>query len=101
MVRPNRPSRADLDVIRLGYIEGTVTGPRDVPLDSIVIHMSPGGRYTTPDTDGKYFFYNVREGSYELALDLKTLPEDAIMAKSDPITVSVKVNEHPAPTNFQ
>ena len=48
-VNANKLVRSDLDVIRLGVIQGKVIGPKDVPLD-ISRSIVPGSRYTTPDT---------------------------------------------------
>jgi hypothetical protein len=101
MVHANKLSRADLDVIRLAFIQGKVTAPKDVPLDNVVIRILPGERYTTPDTEGNFYFYNLREGDYELVLDKKTLPEYAVMDKSEHVSVSVKVGRQPEPVNFQ
>jgi hypothetical protein len=100
LVQPGRTSRADLDVIRLASIQGKLTGPKDVPLDSIVIRMLPGERYTTPDTEGNFFFYNMHEGEYALAVDEKTLPEFAVMIQPAHISVVVHVGGMPEPVAF-
>jgi hypothetical protein len=100
VVHPNKLSRADLDVIRLAFIQGKLTGPKNVPVDSIVIRMFPGERYTTPDAEGKFFFYNVHEGEYALAVDEKTLPEFAVMSQPDRISVPVHVGGAPEPVTF-
>ena len=62
-----------------------MSGPKDVPLEDIVIRMLPGERYTTPDSEGAFYFYNLREGNYELVLDKMTLPEFAVMDQSERI----------------
>jgi hypothetical protein len=100
MVHPNKMSRADLDVIRLVSIQGKVTGPKDVAVDNIVIRMFPGERYTTPDAEGNFFFYNLREGEYALAVDEKTLPEFAVMSQPGRISVPVYVGVAPQPVIF-
>jgi hypothetical protein len=100
LFHPSKLSRADLDVIRLASIRGKLTGPKDVPVDSIVIRMLPGERYTTPDTDGNFSFYNVHEGEYALAVDEKTLPEFAVMSQPDRISVAVHVGGAPEPVAF-
>jgi hypothetical protein len=101
LVRPDKRSRADLDVIRLGLIEGKVTGPPDVSVEDAVIRMLPGERYTTPDSEGAFYFYNLREGDYEVVLDKKTLPEFAAMEQAERVSVSLKVGQQPEPINFQ
>jgi hypothetical protein len=60
--------------------------------------MLPGERYTTPE--GAFFFYNLREGDYELVLDKTTLPEFAVMDQAERVSVSVKVGRQPEPVNF-
>jgi hypothetical protein len=94
VVHSSKLSRADFDVVRLVYIQGKLTGPKDAPLDNIVIRMLPGERYTTADTEGNFFFYNLREGEYTLAVDEKTLPEFAVM---DQPRISVPVHVGAAP----
>jgi hypothetical protein len=92
-------SRADFDVVRLVYIQGKLTGPKEVPLDNVIIRMLPGDRYTTPDTEGNFFFYNLREGEYTLAVDEKTLPEFAEMNQPR-ISITVHVGAAPEPVAF-
>ncbi|HUS05790.1 MAG TPA: carboxypeptidase-like regulatory domain-containing protein [Bryobacteraceae bacterium] len=92
--------RADLDVARLAFIAGKLTGPPNVPLDSIVIRMLNTERYTTPDPDGKFYFYNMREGNYQLAVDEKTLPEFGVMQQPGPLPVSVRVGGDPETVSF-
>jgi hypothetical protein len=101
LVRPGKLSRADLDVMRLTFIQGRMTAPTDVPVDGIVIRISPGDRYTTPDLEGNFYFYNLREGEYELAVDKTTLPEFAVMDKSDRVSRSVRVGRELEPVTFE
>jgi len=42
LVLPSKPSRAELDVVRLGTIQGKVTGPKDVVVEGIVIPNDAG-----------------------------------------------------------
>jgi len=100
-VYPSKLARGELDVIRLAFIQGKVTGPPDVPVDTIVIRMAPGGRYTTPDGEGTFTFYNLREGDYSLALDEKSLPEYGVTDKPDGVSVSVRLGQQPQAVNFQ
>jgi hypothetical protein len=101
LVRPGKLSRADFDVVRLGLIQGKITAPQDVPVDDVVVRLSPGGRYTTPNLEGNFYFYNLREGEYEVAVDKNTLPEYATMDKSEPVSVSVRVGQELQEVNFQ
>ena len=101
LVHASKLSRADFDVVRLGFVQGNVAAPRDVPVDSVVIRILPGERYTTPDAGGNFYFYNLREGEYEVLLDTKTLPEYSVMDKPERASVSVKLGRQPEPINFQ
>jgi len=100
LVYPSKLSRADFDVIRLASLQGKVSGPEGVAVDGIVIRMSPGDRYTTPDSDGNFYFYNVREGTYTLAVDEKSLPEFASMKQPDKFVVAVHPDGQPAAVSF-
>jgi len=90
-VYPNKPSRTDLDVLRLFSIRGKVIGPPNTPLEGIAIRLAPTQRYTTPDGDGNFSFYNLREGDYTVAVDEKTLPPTAVLEEPRAISVSVGV----------
>ncbi len=80
LVRPGKLSRVDLDVISVGYaVHGIVRGPPDTAMGTIVLKLMPSDRYTTPDNSGKFSFYNVREGSYEIVIAVETLPAYAVL----------------------
>ncbi len=74
-VQANRQVSGDMLVQRLGRIEGRIQAPSGLPVDSIVVRLTPGSRYTTPDSDGTFAFYNVPAGSYHVVLDVSTLPK--------------------------
>jgi hypothetical protein len=101
LIRPAKPSRADFEVVRLTAIHGTLNGPKDKPLDTIAIRLLPGERYTTPDPDGNFSFYNLRLGEYEVVIDEKTLPEYAVLKKPARTTVSIEAGKSPAPVHFE
>jgi len=84
----------------LSAIQGKVTGPKDVPVDGIVIRMLPGEQYTTPDTEGNFTFYNMRAGTYTLAVDQKTLPEFGVLNQPNTVPVTVQVGVETAPVTF-
>jgi hypothetical protein len=90
LVLPSKSSHTDFSVVRLVTIQGKLSGPKDVPVDVVVIRMLPGDRYTTPDTDGAFAFYNVRAGAYTLTVDEKTLPEFGVLKGPGSVSVSVK-----------
>ncbi len=58
-------------------------------------------RYTTPDSKGNFYFYNFREGDYNLAVDEKTLPEYAVMNTPDHVSVLVRLGQQPKFVDFQ
>ena len=78
-----------------------MTGPPDVPVENIAIRMVATERYTTPDTEGNFYFYNLREGDYTLAVDERTLPEFAMLNKPDSVSVPVRVGQQPKFVNIQ
>ena len=94
-------SKNRFDVVVVGYwLHGQVTGPADVPLQSIVVRLLPSTRYTTPDSRGRFAFYNVREGQYQVALDLSSLPEYAVMKTPVQKAVTLAKGETPGDVRF-
>ncbi|HUI57180.1 MAG TPA: carboxypeptidase-like regulatory domain-containing protein [Bryobacteraceae bacterium] len=81
-VKPRRTADLGLTVVPLVALSGTITGPAGTSLDGIILKLLPTDRYTTPDTDGHFAFYNLREGEYELTIDLTSLPEFAVLDRS-------------------
>jgi hypothetical protein len=78
-VEPRSIARADLNVFRLTSLTGKVTAPAGTEIDNVVVRLLPSRRYTTPDADGNFTFYNLREGDYELVVDEQTLPEGCLL----------------------
>ena len=97
VVKPGKAVRADFDVVVVGFaVQGTVTGPKDVSLESILVRLNPVGRFTTPDKAGKFAFYNVSAGTYEVEFDPKSLPEHGILTTPQKVPVEVKpAQDHP------
>jgi hypothetical protein len=77
LVQPRRFVRTDFEVLPLVSLEGCVAGPEGVPLEGIVIRLLPGARYTMTAAGGRFAFYNLREGDYQVVIDPKTLPDNA------------------------
>jgi tetratricopeptide (TPR) repeat protein len=100
VVYPNKLAHGDLDVIRLAVIQGRVSGPPDATLDTVVVRLLPTSRYTTPDHEGTFYFYNVREGSYEVVLDERSLPEFAVLTQSGCVPVTASPGRAPDPVTF-
>lgn len=76
LVAPRRSSRADFQLTPLLSLPGKLTAADGIDLGDIVIRLSPGGRYTTPDADGTFCFYNVKPGRYRVTVDAASLPRD-------------------------
>lgn len=101
IVEPRGLVRADFGVIRLMDLEGTVVAPAGVQLEGMVIRLADTKRYTTPEQDGSFSFYNLREGEYEMVLDVGTLPEGFLLATPASMKVSVSADNHAAPVTFE
>jgi len=103
-VTPRRVARADLDVIRLLSSQGRVSFSGAGPFqyfENIVIRLLPTGRYTTPDAEGTFAFYNLREGDYEVSLDTGTLPLAAVLTTPERIPLALRHGAVPAEVHFQ
>lgn len=92
-VTPRGISRAELNVRPLTRLSGQVTAPPDVPLENILIRLLPSERYTTPDPDGTFNFYNLREGDYELAIDEATLPEGTYLDSGNRMSLQIRIGK--------
>jgi hypothetical protein len=90
-VTPRGVTRVELSVRPLTHLSGQITAPPDIPLENILIRLLPSDRYTTPDSDGTFNFYNLREGDYELAVDDATLPEGTYLSSGQRIALQVRI----------
>jgi hypothetical protein len=104
VVTPQKVSRMDLQVIRLVEIHGHVDAPpkdgQDNDVETILIRLEPGGRYTTPDFDGNFAFYNLPEGQYQIKLDRKSLPPNGVMTTPEEVPVFLKMGERAPEIQF-
>ena len=87
-VDPRALVRSDFTVARLTHLTGRITAPAGIQIDSVVIRLAETTRYTTPDEDGSFGFYNLREGEYTVAIDLQTIPEEIMLATPASLQVS-------------
>lgn len=95
LVQPRRIARADLDVVPLTSVQGKVTAPPGISPESVLIHLLPTPRYTTPDSEGNFAFYNLREGDYEVVLDEETLPANSLLTTPSHVPISLRLGlEH-------
>jgi hypothetical protein len=78
-VEPRAIARADFNVVRLTFLAGRIVAPAGVPVESVVIRLVGRDRYTTPYVDGSFYFYNLREGEYQVMIDDQTLPEGCLL----------------------
>ena len=100
VVQPRRTARADFDVLPLMAITGRVSGPEKAELEDIIVRLLPGSRYTSPDKEGAFTFYNVREGDFSVALDPQTMPEGGELQTAPEVAVAVRIGSSPPPVNF-
>jgi len=100
LVQPRRLVRTDFEVLPLVSLQGKVSGPDGAALDGIVIRLTPGSRYTITSADGRFAIYNLREGDYELAVDAKSLPENAELSSPAGVPVAVRLGTPTARVEF-
>jgi hypothetical protein len=81
-VKSRRVTNAKLSVIPLLSVSGRILAPEGIPLDNVVVKLLPTNRYTTPEPEGRFSFYNVREGEYDLVLEPQSLPEFAVVDRA-------------------
>ena len=99
-VGPRSIVRADFIVIRLTFLDGRIEAVPGVSLDNIVIRLAGTDRYTTPDADGNFAFYNLREGEYLVAIDEQTLPEEVLLDSAPNVQVVASSANPPGPVTF-
>ena len=100
VVQARRVARADFEVRPLSAIEGRVTGPEGVVLDGILIRLLPSTRYTLTTPKGRFAFYNLREGDFDLAIDTGTLPANSKLLSAPSVRVAVRVGTSIPSTTF-
>ena len=101
VVQPRRAANADFEVLPLLSIAGTLVGSPDVSLGAVVVRMAPGNRYTSTAENGRFHFYNVREGEYAIAIDMQTLPEDTVLTSPPSVKVIARLNAPPPRIEFR
>jgi hypothetical protein len=100
-VEPRAIARADFSVLRLTSLSGTVVAPKGARVENVVIRLAGTNRYTTPDPDGSFGFYNLREGQYEVVIDEQTLPEGYLLASPARVRVLASTTNPAAPIRFE
>jgi hypothetical protein len=79
-VEPRAIARTDFNVLRLANLAGMIVAPKDVQIENVVVRLVGTKVYTTPYADGTFSFYNLREGQYEVEIDVETVPEGYLPA---------------------
>jgi hypothetical protein len=87
-IAPRSIARTDFTVHRLTSLTGRIVAPKDMPIESVVIRLAGTRLYTTPDADGVFNFFNLREGAYDVVLDDKSAPEGSMIGSASSIHVS-------------
>jgi hypothetical protein len=80
VVTPRQRLHSDFTVVRLVRLTGTITSPPEARLENMVIRLEGTDRYTTPDEDGDFGFYNLKEGQYTIAIDPSSIPDELMLS---------------------
>jgi hypothetical protein len=100
-VAPRLRSRVDFAVAPLLSVSGRIAAPKGVDLQNVIVRAHPSGRYTTPDLDGNFSLSNLREGTYEVAIDRDSLPQDVVITSAPKLMINLQVDAEPASADFQ
>jgi hypothetical protein len=100
-VEPRAIARTDFNVMRLANLAGRIVAPKDVQIENVVVRLVGTKFYTTPYADGTFSFYNLREGQYEVEIDLETLPEGYLLASPARVPVAASSTNPPPPIGFE
>jgi len=100
-VRPRAIARADFGVVRLTSLTGRVVAPPGAPIDSLIIRLAGTDCYTTPDAEGDFGFYNLREGEYQVAVEQQTVPPGYLLASTASVRVLVSSAGPSAPIGIE
>ena len=99
-VEPRALVRSDFSVVRLTNLTGKITAPAGIRVSDMVIRLAETDRYTTPEEDGNFGFYNLKEGEYTVAIDPQTIPEEITL--STPASLRVLASgENPSPAAIE
>jgi hypothetical protein len=100
-VDPESVARADFNVVRLAMFSGRIVAPEGAKLEDIIIRLTGTNLYTTPYDDGSFFFYNLREGDYEVVIDPQTIPDGYLLASPAIVRVSPRSFTAPPRVEFE
>jgi hypothetical protein len=101
-IRSGQLSRLDMNVTPLESLEGSVRNVDGTPAaEGIVLQLLPRGEYTTTGSDGRFGFYNLPEGDYEVTVSNPTLPENAKLISPAAFRAEVRYGKTEAAIEFQ
>ena len=100
-VEPKSVARADFNVVRLTMFSGKVVAPADAQLENVIIRLTGTKFYTSPYQDGSFYFYNLREGDYDVVVDSQTLPDGYVLASPGTVRVSPRSFTTPPRVEFE
>jgi hypothetical protein len=100
VVSPKKSTRVDFDAVRLASFSGTFEAPAGMPIDSVIIDLKPGTRYTTPDLDGRFGFYNLPLGDYTVIVKRDSLPEKTHLKGPGEFPAPVRAGAAPPQPRF-
>ena len=95
VITPRLRVNRDFSVVRLIQLTGKVTAPPDTQIENVVVRLAGTDRYTTPDQDGSFSFYDLKEGDYTITIDAQTIPDGFIL--STPASVQVPASSDNGP----
>jgi hypothetical protein len=102
-------ARVNFQLIAAARIEGRVINdvnnngkidPDEKGMPDVLILLEPGNNNAYTDEDGKFTFENILPGTYQIRLDLATLPEDFVFTSPEKLHVEVPVGGELKDMNF-
>jgi len=85
----------------LAMFSGKIVAPAGAQVENVVIRLNGTKLYTTPYQDGSFYFYNLREGDYEVLVDPQTLPDGYLLASPGSVRVSPRSFTAPPRVEFE
>jgi hypothetical protein len=99
-IRSGQLSRLDLEVEPLSMVQGTVLETAGEPaVEGIIVRLLPDNLRTTTDSLGRFGFYNLREGDYEVQVEESSLPPSTRLEVST-LRAEIRYGEFMAPLGF-
>jgi hypothetical protein len=94
-VKADQTARAELTVSPLVYFEGVVKDQEGTPApEGIILELQPGSTQTTTDEKGRFGFYSLAEGEYEVDLISSALPDETPITYPTHTRVSLFHGKH-------